>query len=479
MKYYETHFEDYIQSSINYNLHPELNGIISGVAGSGGGGGGGSSGIIPLSGISNTEDAYSKNGFLNANYVIYGTSGIGKYTQALKLIYPFSPSKLKYDKKMIYQNDKHTFKYRISDIHYEVDMELLGCNSKTIWNELFLQIIDVIMVKTNKRGIIICKNFHSIHNELLDMFYSYMQQYNYSLTNIRLSPNGSHNNPQNGSIQIQFILITEQISFIPNNILNICKIISIGKPTDEMYCKMTQITEKQPSNNIYSQNTKREHKTEDIVLPTENEKTSSSALCSHEISNSAKIKQLLTNNGYSNINNIKQLRSLSYFEKYEEYPDNIFNIICNSIIHEIENYKSIVMTQFRDVIYDILIYNIDIYECIWYVLFYFINKQVNEKNNNQQLEEEKTDEHLPSKIVITRKMGIRTVVFDVEGKEGGGWECNAQKPYTPTINVTNKKINNILNKTHLFFKQYNNNYRPIYHLESIFYYIIIELHDIT
>ena len=94
------------------------------------------------------------------NVILYGPSGVGKYTQALKLIKKYSQSDLKYDKKLMLNNDKYKYHYRISDIHYEIDMSLLGCNAKIIWHELFLQLVDIISISTNKFGIILCKNFH-------------------------------------------------------------------------------------------------------------------------------------------------------------------------------------------------------------------------------------------------------------------------------------------------------------------------------
>ena len=63
-------------------------------------------------------------------------------------------------------------------------MSLLGCNSKTLWHEIFFQLVDIISVKQNKIGIIVCKNFHTINSELLEIFYSYMQQYNMKNSNI-------------------------------------------------------------------------------------------------------------------------------------------------------------------------------------------------------------------------------------------------------------------------------------------------------
>jgi hypothetical protein len=77
----------------------------------------------------------------------------------------YSPSHFKYEKKITIQTDKHTYTYHISDIHYEIDMSLLGCNSKILWNEIFLQIVDIISVKAEKVGFIVCKNFHMIHGE--------------------------------------------------------------------------------------------------------------------------------------------------------------------------------------------------------------------------------------------------------------------------------------------------------------------------
>ena len=106
-----------------------------------------------------------------------------------------------------------------NDIHYEVDMSLLGCNSKLLWHDIYQQIIDIISAKTDKSGIIVCKNFQDIHSELLDNFYSYMQK--------NSSP----------TIDLKFIIITEEISFFPDNILNCCEIINVSRPTKNAYVK--------------------------------------------------------------------------------------------------------------------------------------------------------------------------------------------------------------------------------------------------
>ena len=177
MKFYETSYEEYINSIEKYNLHPEIKDICS---------------SFPKN-INNVE-----------NIIIYGPSGVGKYSQVLNIIKKYSPSELKYDKKIIAQTEKQQYIYKISDIHYEIDMSLLGCNSKLLWHEIYIQLIDIISAKTDKYGIIVCKYFHDIHNELLENFYSYMQQ------NAVISVN------------LKFILLTEELSFIPDNIMNCC-----------------------------------------------------------------------------------------------------------------------------------------------------------------------------------------------------------------------------------------------------------------
>ena len=65
------------------------------------------------------------------------------------------------------------------------------------------------------------QNFHKIHSELLDIFYSYLQ----TLT---------HKN-----IHLHYVFVTENISFIPDNILDRCKIITVKRPNKTAYKKST------------------------------------------------------------------------------------------------------------------------------------------------------------------------------------------------------------------------------------------------
>lgn len=320
MKLNGTHFEEYIQKNENINLHPMMENIYK---------------------------KFPKNIQDFRNTIFYGPSGVGKYTQMLSVIKQYSPSKLKYEKKFMVSFDKKTYFYKISDIHFEIDMSLLGCQSRLLWNEIYYQILDVISTKNNKIGIIVCKYFHEIHHDLLDSFYSYMQTLNQK------------------TLILKFIIITEQISFIPDNILKCCKIISIPRPSKLLY-------------------------------------------------NKCLLNKLDKNVNLYDISNIKNIQTDNFvlMKPYE--------LICNKIINELKYANNINFSYFRDLLYEIFIYNLDINECIWFILLDLF------KNNN----------------------------------------------------INDKYISNILIKTFTFLQYYNNNYRPIYHLENYLLYLVIQINAV-
>jgi len=364
MKLYESHYDEYITSVDQYNVHPELLAI---------------------------KKSFPKRLSQFGNIILYGPSGVGKYSQALHLIKQYSPSELKYEKKMTFQNDKHTYIYRISDIHYEIDMGLLGCNSKSIWHETFSQIVDIVSIKSDKNGIILCKNFHGIHNELLDIFYSYMQQYNHP----------------NLNIHIKFILITEHVSFLPNCIIDSCRIISVKRPSSSDYVGMVTLDR---INNYSPLN----DKIEELTAINYYNKISNPRIKQNGAAKSL-IQTKMDSLDHSGILNAKEVRYFSLIKK--DFPKDVFNTICDSIIQEMSSPDKIVITEFRDTLYEILIYNLEAVECLWYILSHFINSN-----------------------------------------------C-----------LSGEDVNNILRKITPFLKYYNNNYRPIYHLESILFYIISKI----
>lgn len=180
------HFEHYLNKIEKTNLHPKIKKLIK---------------TFP----SNIENF--------KNIIVYGPENSGKYSQSLNIISRYSPTKLKYEKKVTINSKEkdETYILKMSDIHFEVDMFLLGCNSKILWYSIFQHILDIVSIQKIKHGIILCKNFHLIQNELLDVFYSYIQ-------------------PNFSSANIYFIFITEELSFIPSNIIDCCEILHIQKP---------------------------------------------------------------------------------------------------------------------------------------------------------------------------------------------------------------------------------------------------------
>ena len=318
MKFQETHFEEYISAVTKINIHQKLEKTYA-----------------------HFPSSINKLG----NLIFYGPSGVGKYSQMLYSIKRYSHSELKYEKKLSIVFNKDVYFFKISDIHYEIDMSLLGCNSKLLWHDIYQQIVDIISAKSEKSGIIVCKEFHNIHSELLENFYSYMQDNNAS------------------NINIKFIILTEELSFIPDNILNCCEVINVSRPSKVAYAKCSKI--KLPS----------DLKVESIT----------------------NIKNLIIND---NINSCP------------------YKIICDKIIKEMININNLKFLKFRDYLYDIFIYNLDITDCIWYILTVLINQS-----------------------------------------------------HIKRINMSP-----ILLKTYIFLKYYNNNYRPIYHLESYLFYLISIIH---
>jgi len=321
MKFLETNFVDYINKCEGNNLHKEITPIFN------------------LFDVSTNE---------KCNIIFYGPKGTGKYTQALNFIKKFSPTNLKYERKINFDfNKKIEYIFKISDIHFEIDMELLGCHAKILWNDIFHRILDIVSTQKKPQAFILCKNFHTIHSELLDIFYSYMQSL-------------EHKN-----INLNYILISEQVGFIPNNILHRCKIVPIKRPTKKQYSTITNI---------------KLDKSVDL----------------------------------SKINNIKDI-----FLKENQLMDPN-KVICDSIINIIRNYDSLNFLELRDKLYNIFIYHLDLNDCMWDIF---------------------------SQIIIEFK-------------------------------IPQERVSYLLNEMYKFYKFYNNNYRPIYHLEKIILILCKEAHGL-
>ncbi len=318
MKNNNASFDDYIEKNDSVSLHPNLSKIYKRFPDS----------IHELK-----------------NMIFYGPKGVGKYTQVLSAIKKYSPSGLKYEKKISVTLNKNIYIFKISDIHFEIDMSLLGCNTKLLWNELYNHVVDVILAKTDTTGIIVCKYFHETHAELLDSFYSYMQS------------------ASTGGVHLVFILITEAVSFIPDNIVNSCYVLDVSRPSRASYNRCLD-------------------------------------------------KPLTKNVTLSEIVNMKHITHIN------EPLTSPHRITCDIIVKMIINIKEIKFMTLREHLYDIFIYDLDVNECTWYII----------------------------KKLIT---------------EG---------------HLKHEHISNTLLRVYKFFRYYNNNYRPIYHLEGLVFYLINKIH---
>ena len=319
MRYHEERFDEYTRAVEKCDLHPSIGKMFKG---------------------------YSSDGKTLSNLILYGPSGVGKYSQALRLLKAYSPSGLKYCNTITLQSGKQEHHLKISDIHYEVDMEQLGCNSRTLWCDIHTHILDVIRSKQTESniGIIVCKNFHKIDNDLLETFYSYIQK-------------------REAGITVKYMFLTESVSFIPDSIVSSCRIVPLARPSKATYGKCLGINTRQIDT--------------------------------------------------SRVHNIKDLKDgVIYTDPAHSY--------CDKIATSILDYRNIKMYDMREMLYNILIFDIGPIDCIWGIISFLLENGHIRKNSLQH-------------ILISG--------FD-------------------------------------FLQHYNNNYRPIYHLESFVYSLIKIIHEL-
>lgn len=343
IQYHETQFDDYLDACENWDMHPEL---------------------APM-----REKAKEKLS-TNQSIIVYGPAGVGKYTQMLRLISSFSPSRLKYEKRITVDTEKLSYQLRISDIHYEIDMGLLGCSSKSLFHELFFHIVDIVSMKGTKQGTIVCINMHLIQNELLDVIDSYFQQAKVL---------------ESSSIYVNFILISQQIGFLPRQVYENFFIFAVKRPTKETYLTLSQL-----------------HKIEPSMQPS-----------------------LWSQIEPGDIQNSKEVFT---FDTVDKLPEDLFNICCDAVLEQLIRRRAF-STNFpkksdfvdvRETLYDCLVYNLDIGEVIWYLIYNLCRLHYLPKANHHD--------------------------------------------------VMENMIESI--------KYFNNNYRPIYHLEHIFFKLWIQIHGL-
>ena len=283
MKFFDTQFCEYVKKVEEYSLHPVIKKVFT------------------------TFPPHIQS---LPSMIIYGPSGVGKYSHALYMISRYSPSQLKYEKRIAVAYNKDTFFIKISDCHFEVDMSLLGCNSKHLWNEIYNQIQDIVSSRPNTTAFVMCKNFHKIHSELLETFYSYMMD------------------------NLKFIIISDHVSFLPDNILQRCKMIPFKRPTVTMYNKC-----------LFPSSTATPFSTVPSLSP-----TSSSIVAIKET------PVRLTNK--FRLDTITNIKALKYnMTELTEPHENICNCIVDIILSPDAQLK---YDALRERLYDILTYDINI-----------------------------------------------------------------------------------------------------------------------
>ena len=137
------------------------------------------------------------------NYIFYGPRGSHKYTAALKMMQRYC--KLQKAKSLHITYNKKNYVVLMSDVHFEIDMEQIAIGSKGLWIQLMQHIYDIVILRKDLFGYIICKNFHLVPNDVLDLMYSYVCRQE--------------------NTKIQYILLTESVCFLPDQLRSVFNVI--------------------------------------------------------------------------------------------------------------------------------------------------------------------------------------------------------------------------------------------------------------
>jgi hypothetical protein len=375
------------------------------------------------------------------NLIFYGPPGTGKYSQLLSAIEQYSPSSLKYEKRMNITYNGKTHLFKMSDIHFEVDMALLGCNSKLIWHEIYQHMLEILTARPDSRkvGIVVCKNMHDIHTELLDNFYSYMQK-----------------NTFFGATLI-FMFLTEHVSFLPDNIQQCCAQLSFGRPSKTRYQhilnhrtllpplhEITNVKVLTDLLNIPRLPATGVIEDSDPVVDPGDPAAAAGIACAGVVDPSGVVNpavvvdhcyfKLMTPH-YCICSNIAQTMwgvALQHSKETKETKETKENTTATAATTATTATTApFSFIKFREMLYDIFVYHLCVGDCIWHILWTFVCQTHHNSNH-----------------------------------------CHS-KPFCPL--ESNQKMSNILLKTFTFLQYYNNNYRPIYHIEKYMFEIVLHL----
>lgn len=211
----------------------------------------------------------------------------------------------------------------MSDVHYEVDMQLLGNGSRHVWHELFFHIVDLVASHQAQTpavtgGIIVCKNFHRIEPDLLSIFYSYMNHPVHYLYGVHL----------------RFLLISDSVCFLPNSILARTTLIPVRRPSLDQY--IAAVSSNQSG----------------CKLP--------------GIANFSRLD-------LSSVQNIKELYLIAGSDELSATETDALSVICTPIYRSIVASKSVRLAHLRNQLYNILIHKMDVQSVVQHLVHLLVH----------------------------------------------------------------------------------------------------------
>jgi len=100
--------------------------------------------------------------------IVYGTNGSNKEEVVGSYLESISPSGLKYERKLVCETSRSQFFVRVSDIHYSLDLNLLGPAGLVMWNCIIDRIRESIAASGKREGLVVCYSVEGYSAETLD-----------------------------------------------------------------------------------------------------------------------------------------------------------------------------------------------------------------------------------------------------------------------------------------------------------------------
>ena len=147
--------------------------------------------------------------------IVHGPPGSGKYSIALTIAAGFSPSGLRYEKKMVVEGEGKGPHCRssvlMSDVHFEVDMGLAHCGSRAGWGCIHRSIVEAVQIRKVKAAIVLCRGVHRADRDLLGALGGFMR-------------------PMASGVELHYILVTDHLGALSQGVRGRCRILAVPRP---------------------------------------------------------------------------------------------------------------------------------------------------------------------------------------------------------------------------------------------------------